>query len=88
MCYTLQQVSNTLASLCFTALARLAGYQEGDKATPLNPAIRKSLSALLTPYLANQLGTENPNQVTVWTYIITLINSFAPKDDIIDGYIR
>ncbi|XP_041474110.1 dnaJ homolog subfamily C member 13-like isoform X1 [Lytechinus variegatus] len=59
----LQQVANTLANLCFTALARLAGYQTGDKATPENPAIRKSLSALLTPYLANQLGTENPNQV-------------------------
>ncbi|XP_071508513.1 dnaJ homolog subfamily C member 13-like [Diadema antillarum] len=58
-----QQVANTLARLCFTALARIAGYQEGDKATPENPAIRKSLNALLTPYIASQLSSENPNQV-------------------------
>ncbi|XP_077997979.1 dnaJ homolog subfamily C member 13-like [Glandiceps talaboti] len=56
-----QEVANNLARLCFHALARLGGYLDDIDRTPDNPAVQKPLNAMLTPYLARQLSTENPN---------------------------
>ena len=44
-------------------LGRLGGYFKGDDATPDNPAIKKALNAMLTPYLADQLSLLPPSQV-------------------------
>lgn len=67
-----QEVSNSLAKLSLVALGRLAGYtlavspvdgpsvevNGGGAAShpPENPAIRKSLAAMLTPYISRKLG--------------------------------
>ncbi|GFQ70979.1 dnaJ homolog subfamily C member 13 [Trichonephila clavata] len=51
-----QEISNQLARLSLRALSRLGGYGFGEDETPKNDAVHMSLSALLTPYLANQLG--------------------------------
>ncbi|GFX82675.1 dnaJ homolog subfamily C member 13 [Trichonephila clavipes] len=51
-----QEISNQLARLSLRALSRLGGYGSGEDETPKNDAVHMSLSALLTPYLANQLG--------------------------------
>jgi len=46
------------------ACARLGGYLLGDEdATPDNPAVKKSLTALLTPYLAKKLADNSPHEV-------------------------
>lgn len=60
-----QEVANTLARLCIRACARLGGYlvSEGEESSPDNPAVKKSLSAMLTPYLARKLANENPNEL-------------------------
>jgi len=56
-------VSNSLAKLSVNACARLGGYLIGNDATPDNPAIKKSLSAMLTPYLSKKLSENNPADV-------------------------
>uniref|UniRef100_A0A4W4F3A4 J domain-containing protein n=1 Tax=Electrophorus electricus TaxID=8005 RepID=A0A4W4F3A4_ELEEL len=62
-----QEVANALARLSLVALGRLGGYgtpispEEG--AVPENPTIRKSLAAMLTPYIARKLGTSSPAEV-------------------------
>jgi len=62
----LQEISNTLAKLSVYACARLGGYLlDEDDTTPDNPAIKKSLSALLTPYLAKKLADNSPHEVTL-----------------------
>uniref|UniRef100_A0AAY5EIG4 J domain-containing protein n=1 Tax=Electrophorus electricus TaxID=8005 RepID=A0AAY5EIG4_ELEEL len=54
-----QEVANALARLSLVALGRLGGY-----GTPIkNPTIRKSLAAMLTPYIARKLGTSSPAEV-------------------------
>lgn len=58
-----QEVANQLARLCIKACARLGGYLAGDKATPDNPAVKKSLSAMLTPYLARKLCNDDPAEI-------------------------
>lgn len=74
-----QEVSNNLAKLSLVALSRLGGYIEtphtpdgnnpvsetnGIEGTPPeNPAIRKSLAAMLTPYISKKLGTGSPAEV-------------------------
>ncbi|CAH1789259.1 unnamed protein product [Owenia fusiformis] len=58
-----QEISNNLARLCVNACSRLGGYLAGDLATPDNPAVKNSLSAMLTPYLARKLKDENPAEV-------------------------
>ncbi|XP_038048790.1 dnaJ homolog subfamily C member 13-like isoform X3 [Patiria miniata] len=58
-----QQMANNLARLSLIALTRLGGYRQDEEKTPENPAIRKSLSALLSPYLAKQLSLQTQNQV-------------------------
>ena len=62
----LQEISNTLAKLSVHACARLGGYLlADDDTTPDNPAIRKSLTAMLTPYLAKKLADNSPHEVCV-----------------------
>uniref|UniRef100_A0A9J8CAV8 J domain-containing protein n=1 Tax=Cyprinus carpio carpio TaxID=630221 RepID=A0A9J8CAV8_CYPCA len=74
-----QQVCNSLAKLSVVALGRLAGYsgarspEEGPVGEPNgggaaahppeNPAIRKSLAAMLTPYISRRLGRSSPAEV-------------------------
>ena len=61
----MQEISNTLAKLSVYACARLGGYLLTDEdTTPDNPAVKKSLSALLTPYLAKKLSDNSPHEVT------------------------
>ncbi|MEQ2210354.1 hypothetical protein XENOCAPTIV_012317, partial [Xenoophorus captivus] len=71
-----QEVANNLAKLSLVALSRLGGYTptpstpDGSNAVavtngvdgtpPENPTIRKSLAAMLTPYIARKLGTGSP----------------------------
>lgn len=74
-----QEVANSLAKLSLEALSRLGGYIQtpntpdgnnpvsetnGVEGTPPeNPAIRKSLAAMLTPYISRKLGTGSPAEV-------------------------
>ncbi|GIY06445.1 dnaJ homolog subfamily C member 13 [Caerostris darwini] len=51
-----QEIANQLAKLSLRALSRLGGYGTGEDETPKNDAVHMSLTALLTPYLVNQLG--------------------------------
>lgn len=74
-----QEVANHLAKLSLLALSRLGGYAQSlpspggnnptseingvEETVPENPAIRKSLAAMLTPYIASKLGTTSPTEV-------------------------
>lgn len=74
-----QEVANHLARLSLVALSRLGGYTQSlptpggsnptsdtngvEETLPENPAIRKSLAAMLTPYIARKLGTSSPAEV-------------------------
>lgn len=74
-----QEVANHLAKLSLVALSRLGGYTQSlptpggnnptsdtngvEETLPENPAIRKSLAAMLTPYIARKLGTASPTEV-------------------------
>lgn len=70
-----QHVANSLAKLSLLALGRLGGYSAGGdvdgtkqngvapEPPPENPAVRKSLAAMLTPYIARKLGTSSPAEV-------------------------
>ncbi|XP_069765063.1 dnaJ homolog subfamily C member 13 isoform X1 [Narcine bancroftii] len=64
-----QEVSNSLAKICVTALSRLGGYLTEEKATPENPTIRKCLAALLSPYVSRRLSKDGPSE------ILKLLNS-------------
>ena len=54
-----------MARLSIRACARLGGYliTEGEESSPDNPAVKKSLSAMLTPYLSRKLSNESPSEV-------------------------
>uniref|UniRef100_A0A3B3VS92 DnaJ heat shock protein family (Hsp40) member C13 n=1 Tax=Poecilia latipinna TaxID=48699 RepID=A0A3B3VS92_9TELE len=64
-----QEVANSLAKLSLVALSRLGGYTQTPKTNgvdgtpPENPTIRKSLAAMLTPYISRKLGTGSPAEV-------------------------
>nr|XP_029517223.1 dnaJ homolog subfamily C member 13-like isoform X2 [Oncorhynchus nerka] len=70
-----QEVANSLAKLSLVALSRLGGYApptgEGgvvetngvEGQPPENPTIRKSLAAMLTPYISRRLGSAVPAEV-------------------------
>ncbi|CAB1349571.1 unnamed protein product, partial [Coregonus sp. 'balchen'] len=73
-----QEVANSLAKLSLVALSRLGGYTppppppgEGgvvetngvEGQPPENPTIRKSLAAMLTPYISKRLGSVAPAEV-------------------------
>ena len=69
--YSLQEISNKLAKLAIRACARLAGFLTNEQATPDNPAVKKSLAAMLTPYLAGRLTEDNPAEVcNIYYYYI------------------
>ncbi|XP_033628714.1 dnaJ homolog subfamily C member 13-like isoform X2 [Asterias rubens] len=71
-----QQLANNLARLSLVALTKLGGYGSGEEETPENPAIRKSMSALLTPYLAKQLSLQTLNQVPLsLNEVLKILNS-------------
>ena len=74
-----QEVANSLAKLSMVALSRLGGYTQPPPTTdgdnpvsetngiegtpPENPTIRKSLAAMLSPYISRKLGTGSPAEV-------------------------
>ncbi|KAF8773591.1 DnaJ subfamily C member 13 like protein [Argiope bruennichi] len=58
-----QEIANQLAKLSLRALSRLGGYGTGDDETPKNDAVHMSLTALLTPYLVNQLSRCEPAEI-------------------------
>ncbi|KAL8571849.1 DnaJ subfamily C member 13 [Nucella lapillus] len=60
-----QAVANQLAKQSIFACARLAGYhdQETEGAPPDNPSVKKSLMAMLTPYLARKLASPDPTEL-------------------------
>eukprot|EP00064_Thunnus_orientalis_P007154 superscaffoldBa00000780_g7173 len=74
-----QEVANSLAKLSLVALSRLGGYTQTphtpdgnnpvsetngvDGTPPENPTIRKSLAAMLTPYISRKLGAGSPAEV-------------------------
>ncbi|KAM3822189.1 dnaJ homolog subfamily C member 13 isoform 2-T4 [Vipera latastei] len=58
-----QEVANTLAKLSLLALSRLGGYLSEEQTTPENPAIRKSLGVLLTPYITRKLAVVSPAEI-------------------------
>ena len=67
----LQEVCNQLAKLAVRACARLGGYLTDELATPQNPAVQKSLSAMLTPYLARKLSENKPAEVGQYLVIMS-----------------
>ena len=64
-----QEVANVLAKLSIKACARLGGYLNGEQVTPDNPAVKKSLMAMLTPYLSRKLSEDKPEEVRNCTVI-------------------
>ncbi|XP_046378006.2 dnaJ homolog subfamily C member 13-like [Haliotis rufescens] len=60
-----QEIANELARLSIQACARLGGYYNNDSAlsSPDNPTVKKSLGAMLTPYLARKLSNEHPAEL-------------------------
>lgn len=58
-----QEISNKLAKEAVRACASLGGYVNGDNTPPVNNLTRSILNALLTPFLADQLGTDRPEEV-------------------------
>ena len=63
--FCFQEVANELARLSVWACARLGGYYDNSspQTTPDNPAVKKSLMAILTPYLSQKLSNENTAEV-------------------------
>ncbi|XP_041101155.1 dnaJ homolog subfamily C member 13-like [Polyodon spathula] len=58
-----QEVSNSLAKLSLVSLSRLGGYILEEDGPPENPTVRKSLAAMLTPYIASKLSKNTPPEV-------------------------
>ena len=50
-----------MVSYCFERV--FFGLSADENATPENPAIRKSLSSMLTPYIAKQFSNDSPKEV-------------------------
>jgi len=67
-----QEIANKLARLSILACSRLGGYlvdKDSDMNPPDNPAVKKSLMALLTPYLSRKLANPDPAEVTCIIHI-------------------
>ncbi|MGH0172786.1 UNVERIFIED_CONTAM: hypothetical protein FKN15_063892 [Acipenser sinensis] len=58
-----QEVANSLAKLSLVSLSRLGGYILEEDGPPENPTVRKSLAAMLTPYIASKLSKNTPPEV-------------------------
>lgn len=61
----LQEIANQLAKLSLQALCRIGGYGTGENETPQNTAVHMSLTAMLTPYMVNQLGSGDVAEVNI-----------------------
>ncbi|CAB3992239.1 dnaJ homolog subfamily C member 13-like [Paramuricea clavata] len=72
-----QEIANELARKSVRAVARLGGYLEGEDETPENPATKKSLDAMLTPYLARKLHNSTPQE------LLKLLNSNTENPNLI-----
>lgn len=66
-----QEVANNLARLCVRACARLGGYfpESSELSTPENVPVKKSLVAMLTPFLARKLSSENSKEVARYSMV-------------------
>lgn len=60
-----QEISNRLAKEAVRSCARLGGYLQGELESPENPVTQKLLNKLLTPYLANKLSENKPEEVNL-----------------------
>lgn len=72
-----QEVSNRLAKESVRACSSLGGYVQGENMPSPNMLTRGILESLLTPYLANRLGQEKPEEVKfllLATCLILLFN--------------
>ena len=78
--YIFQEVSNQLAKLAIRACARLGGYLNGEMESPENPAVRKSICAMITPYLARKLTLDKPTEVRKLQRILYHIIFCMPKN--------
>lgn len=58
---------NNLAKTSVKACAALGGYLEGEFATPPNEVARTIFTRLITSYLAEQLGNEDPHPVCTFS---------------------
>lgn len=58
-----QELLNRLAKLSVKACAKLGGYLSGDGESPNNPVVRQILERLLTPFLASQFSSEQPEKL-------------------------
>lgn len=56
---------NNLSKLSVKACAALGGYLQGEFQTPVNESARNVFNRLLTPYLTEQLGNDDPHQVFI-----------------------
>ena len=52
-----------MVSYCFELFDFFFRLSADENATPENPAIRKSLSSMLTPYIAKQFSNDSPKEV-------------------------
>ena len=68
-----------LAKLSVRACARLGGYLNGEQVTPDNPAVKKSLMAMLTPYLSRKLSEDKPEEVGTLMTLVCLHLSVVSK---------
>ncbi|XP_065200940.1 dnaJ homolog subfamily C member 13 isoform X2 [Planococcus citri] len=58
-----QEVLNKLAKLSVNACAALGGYLDKEITTPVNEIAQKIFNQLLTPYMSNLLGNDDPHQL-------------------------
>ena len=75
--FCFQEVANELARLSVWACARLGGYYDNSspQTTPDNPAVKKSLMAILTPYLSQKLSNENTAEVFKFYLLLFCIST-------------
>jgi DnaJ homolog subfamily C member 13 len=58
-----QELANHSAKLAARALSRMGGYLGGSLKSPRNDPLRLTMSALLTPVLANKLKRKSPTEL-------------------------
>ena len=63
-CVRKQFVSNEKSSNEVNLICCILHFSADENKTPENPAIRKSLSSMFTPYIAKQLSNDNPKEVS------------------------
>lgn len=63
-CVRKQFVSNEKSNNEVNLICCILHFSADENKTPENPAIRKSLSSMFTPYIAKQLSNDNPKEVS------------------------